>query len=194
MEEIWNNIQKGIFHILNFEAYDHLLYIVVITVPFLFNKWKRVLGLISIFIVGHAITLALDTFDIVTADKGTVMFLMHSILLILAIYNVISSGKRPQSERYGVVFFLSLGLGLAHGFVTNNFLTNLFKSGESKFIFLLESTFGMWLGLLIMAFLSVFIGFICQTVFRFKNRDWVLVASAIVIGLLIPLIIETWIF
>lgn len=194
MEEIWDNIQKGIFHVLNLNSYDHLLYIVIITVPFLFNKWKRVLGLITIFILGHSITLALDTFDVVRADKTMVMFLMYSILLILAIYNVISSGKRPQSESYGIVFFLSLGLGLSHGFVTNNILTNLFKSGENKFLFLLETTFGMWLGLFMLAFLSILIGFICQTVFRFKNRDWVLVASSIVIGLVIPLVASNWIF
>ncbi|SDB59493.1 HupE / UreJ protein [Flavobacteriaceae bacterium MAR_2010_188] len=194
MEEIWGTIQKGIFHIINFETYDHLIYVVIITVPFLFNKWKRILGLITIFILGHIITLALDTFDVVRADKQMVMFLMYSILFILAVYNVISSGKRPAGERYGVVFFLSLGLGLAHGFITNSFFSNLFKSGENKVIYLLETTLGMWLGLLILAFLSVLIGFICQTVFRFKNRDWVLVTSSIIIGVLIPLIISTWIF
>jgi hypothetical protein len=40
----------------------------------------------------------------------------------------------------------------------------------------------------------LFFGFLGQTIFRFSSRDWVMVLSAVVIGLMLPLILNSALF
>ncbi|MEP6929714.1 MAG: HupE/UreJ family protein, partial [Flavobacterium sp.] len=40
-------------------------------------------------------------------------------------------------------------------------------------------------------FVALLLSYIVQTVFRFSKRDWALVMSAFIIGVVIPMIIES---
>jgi|TARA_B110000977_G_scaffold126191_1_gene161420 hypothetical protein len=42
---------------------------------------------------------------------------------------------------------------------------------------------------LVAAVVLLFIGYIFQTIFRFSKRDWTLVISSVVLGLVIPMLI-----
>ena len=33
-------LELGLYHVANFKSYDHLLFLVVLTVPYLFKDWK----------------------------------------------------------------------------------------------------------------------------------------------------------
>ena len=44
---------------------------------------------------------------------------------------------------------------------------------------------------IIIVFIVLFVGFLMQTVFRFSKRDWIMVVSAIVIGLVIPMLLNS---
>ncbi|HIC32050.1 MAG TPA: HupE/UreJ family protein, partial [Flavobacteriaceae bacterium] len=46
---------------------------------------------------------------------------------------------------------------------------------------------------IIIVFIVLFLGYIFQTIFRFSKRDWMMVVSSIVIGLVIPMLINNWI-
>lgn len=191
MEDIWSHVQKGMFHVLNLDAYDHILFIIVITVPFLFNKWKRVLALISLFALGHGISLALATYGIVKVNNSLVEFLIGMTILIVALYNVFTSGKKPESERIGISLIASIFFGIVHGFGFAGLFNGLRDAKHHKLIGVLEHVVGIELGQLLVAFLILFISFLCQTIFRFSKRDWVLVWSSIVIGLLIPMLLNS---
>ena len=62
---------------------------------------------------------------------------------------------------------------------------------ESKLVPLLEFALGIEIAQIIIVFMVLFIGFLGQTVFRFSKRDWMMVLSAIVIGLVIPMLINS---
>ncbi len=61
---------------------------------------------------------------------------------------------------------------------------------ENKLVTLLEFALGIELAQIIIVFVVLFLGFLMQTVFRFSKRDWIMVISAIVIGLVIPMILN----
>ena len=46
-QEFWINVQYGINHVLDINAYDHVLFLIVLAVPYLFKDWKRVLWLVT---------------------------------------------------------------------------------------------------------------------------------------------------
>lgn len=194
MDELWTDIQKGIFHVLDLQAYDHILLLVLLAVPFLFNKWKRILFLVSVIAAAHLLTAVLAIYDVVSVKKGLLTFVISISILTLAVYNILTSGKRPQTEKFGLVFLIAVFFGLVHGLNAESFLDGLLSNKTDRLITLLMSTIGLWIGEIILAFIVVFIGFLGQTIFRFTTRDWVLVVSGITLGLVLPMVIANWQF
>ncbi len=191
LDELLSNIQHGMYHVLNVKAYDHILFLIVLSVPYLFKDWKRLLFLVTIFTLGHTLSLALTTYDVINVNAKFVEFLIPITILIIALYNVFTAGKKAQNEKVGLLFFATLFFGLVHGLGYVSTFESLINSSNNKLISLLEISLGIEFGQLIVAFIVLFIGFLCQTIFRFSKRDWVMVISAVVVGLLIPMLIHS---
>ena len=79
-------LELGLYHILNIDSYDHILFLALIAVPFLFKDWKRLLILISIFTLGHTLSLLLGIYDII--NLNTSEWLIPISILCVALYNI----------------------------------------------------------------------------------------------------------
>jgi hypothetical protein len=110
-ENFWFNVQYGINHVLDIKAYDHVLFLIVLTVPYLFKDWKRVLLLVTMFTLGHTLSLVLAVYNIVSVKSAMVEFLIPITILIVALFNVFTSGKGAQKEKVGVLFLSTLFFG-----------------------------------------------------------------------------------
>lgn len=191
LENIWFNIQYGINHVLDINAYDHVLFLIVLTVPYLFKDWKRVLLLVSVFTLGHTLSLVLASYDLVRVKVSLVEFLIPMTILIVAIFNVFTAGKGPQKNKVGVLFISTLFFGLIHGLGFAREFKMLLGDSDSKLPLLVEFALGIEIAQIIIVFMVLFLGYLIQTLFRFSKRDWVMVVSAIVIGLVIPMILHS---
>ena len=191
LEELWFNVQYGINHVLDIKAYDHVLFLIVLTVPYMFKDWKRVFLLVSIFTVGHTLSLILATYGAVKVSASVIEFLIPVTILIIALFNVFTSGKGAQKEKIGVLFFSTLFFGLVHGLGFARELSILVGKNDNKLVTLLEFALGIEIAQVIIVFLVLFFGYLMQTVFRFSKRDWIMVISAIVVGLVIPMLLNS---
>ena len=84
--------------------------------------------------------------------------------------------------------------GLIHGLGFANAFEALVRSDESTLLSIIEFALGLELGQFVIVFCVLFFGFLGQTIFRFSSRDWVMVLSAVVIGLMLPLILNSALF
>lgn len=191
LENFWFNVQYGIHHVLDIKAYDHLLFLIVLTVPYMFKDWKRVLLLVTMFTLGHTVSLILAVYGVVNVKAVVVEFLIPITILIVALFNVFTSGKGAQKEKIGILFLSTLFFGLIHGLGFAREFKMLLGDSDSKLILLLEFALGIELAQIIIVFAVLLLGYIMQTVFRFNKRDWILVISAIVVGLVIPMILNS---
>ncbi|GAA4289617.1 HupE/UreJ family protein [Aestuariibaculum suncheonense] len=191
LENIWFNIEYGINHVLDIKAYDHVLFLIVLTVPYLFKDWKRVFLLVSMFTLGHTLSLVLATYGMVSVNAAIVEFLIPITILIVALFNVFTSGKGAQKEKVGVLFLSTLFFGLIHGLGFAREFKMLLGESDSKLVLLLEFALGIEIAQIIIVFIVLFLGYLVQTIFRFSKRDWIMVISAIVVGLVIPMILNS---
>ena len=191
LENFWFNVQYGIHHVLDIKAYDHVLFLIVLTVPYLFKDWKRVLLLVTMFTLGHSLSLVLAVYGVVTVKATLVEFRIPITILIVALFNVFTSGKGAQKEKIGVLFLSTLFFGLIHGLGFAREFKMLLGDSDSKLMLLLEFAVGIELAQIIIVFAVLLLGYIMQTIFRFNKRDWILVISAIVVGLVIPMILNS---
>ena len=191
LDEFWFNVQYGINHVLDINGYDHVLFLMVLSVPYLFKDWKRVLLLVTMFTLGHSLSLVLAAYDVVSINGELVEFLIPITILVVALYNVFTAGKISKVGKMSVLFFSTLFFGLIHGLGFAREFKLFIGKTESKLVPLLEFALGIEIAQVIIVFLVLFLGYIMQIIFRFSKRDWILVMSSVVVGLVIPMIIES---
>ena len=185
------NVEYGINHVLDINAYDHVLFLIVLTIPYLFKDWKRVLLLVSVFTLGHTLSLVLATYNVVNVNGQLVEFLIPITILIVALFNVFTAGKGAQKEKIGILFFSTLFFGLIHGLGFAREFQILVGRDDNKLLTLLVFALGIELAQVIIVFIVLFLGYLTQTIFRFSRRDWIMVVSAIVVGLVIPMLLKS---
>ncbi|WP_179351145.1 HupE/UreJ family protein [Winogradskyella vidalii] len=188
LENFWFNVQYGMNHVLDINGYDHVLFLMILAVPYVFKDWKPVLLLVTTFTLGHTLSLILAAYGIVSVNGSLVEFLIPITILIAAVYNIFTAGKTGKSNKIGLLFFTTLFFGLVHGLGFAREFKMFSGQSENKLELLIEFALGIELAQVIIVFIVLFVGFLCQTVFRFSRRDWILVISSVVVGLVIPMI------
>jgi hypothetical protein len=188
MNDFWFYFNEGLFHVLDWNAYDHILFLVALTVPYGLNSWKKLLYLVSIFTVGHTIALALSVYEVVKVSSTLIELLIPITILITALYNIITAGKTKRMEKMGIYAITTLFFGCIHGFGFSTYFKMMTAGSDSKLIPLIEYTLGIEGAQLIIVLAVLALSFVGQSIFRFSRRDWILVTSAIVVGVVIPIL------
>ncbi|WP_264535276.1 HupE/UreJ family protein [Flavobacterium sp. N1736] len=192
MSEFWIYFQIGLKHVLDIHAYDHVLFLIALTVPYTFKDWKRILLLVTVFTVGHTLALVLSVFGIIAVKVNIVEFLIPITILVTAFYHLFTAGKATKNDGLNLIFFVTLFFGIIHGLgFSNYFKTILGGTATSKLLPLGEFALGIETAQLVVVFVVLLLSYIVQTVFRFSKRDWALVMSAFIIGVVIPMILES---
>lgn len=192
MSQFWIYFQIGLKHVLDIYAYDHVLFLIALAIPFSFKDWKRIVLLVSLFTIGHTLALILSVFGIIAVKVNVVEFLIPITILITALFNLFTAGKSSKKESVNLVFFITLFFGIIHGLgFSNYFKTILGGTPSSKLLPLGEFALGIEAAQIVVVFIVLILSYIVQTIFRFSKRDWTLVMSAFIIGVVVPLIIES---
>jgi HupE / UreJ protein len=191
MSEFFAFFQVGLHHILDINGYDHFLFLIALTVPYAFKDWKRVLLLISIFTLGHTLSLILSIFEVITVKGKLIELLIPITILITAIFNYFKAGKTSKNESISAVGFITLFFGIIHGLGFSSYIKNLL-SGEptDKLLPTIDFALGIEAAQIITAICVLLLSLVVQSFFRFSRRDFILVTSSFVIGVLIPLLLK----
>lgn len=195
MSQFWLYFKVGLNHVLDIHAYDHVLFLIALMVPYAFKDWKRVFVLVSLFTIGHTLSLMLSVFGIVAVKASLIEFLIPITILITAVFHLFTAGKSSKNESITFVAIITLFFGIIHGLgFSNYFKTILPGNATDKLLPLLEFALGIEAAQIIVVFVVLIIAYIVQTFFRFSKRDWALVMSAFIIGVVLPMIIgnEIW--
>jgi predicted neutral ceramidase superfamily lipid hydrolase len=192
MSEFWIYFEKGLSHILNYSVYDQILFLMALTVPYGFKNWKKLLLLISIFTVAHTLSLMLTVFDVVVIKVNSIEFLIPITILIVAFYTLFTAGKSSKQDSISLIGFITLFLGIIHGLSCAGYFKTLISSSpQSKFLPLLEYSLGIETSQIIIVFIMLVLSYVVQNFFRFSKRDWTLVISSFVIGMVLPMILSS---
>ena len=194
MDQLWFYFNLVLHHVLDINAYDHVLFLIALTVPYTFKDWKHVLLLVTIFTVGHTLSLFLSVFGIVNVSVSFIEFLIPVTILITALLNIFTAGKGPRKEKLGILFFITLFFGLIHGLGFSNYFRQIIADQESKALPLIEFALGIETAQIIVVMVVLLFSFIVQSIFRFNKKDWMLITSSMVIGIIIPMLLETYPF
>ena len=119
-------VQLGFRHIVNPEAADHILFLLVLAAIYRPRDWRNVLWVVTAFTVGHSITLALAVTNALTLPTAWIEFLIPVTIVATGIENLVvrDRARTLRGGRYRPV--LSGVFGLVHGAGFANYLRSLF--------------------------------------------------------------------
>ena len=159
-------LQEGIHHILDPKAYDHILFVVSICVIFQWFEWKKVIILVTAFTLGHSLTLALASLDIININPGLVETLIPITIILSAATNLIRQKKSDQN--FTIQYSLAAFFGLIHGLGFSNYLKSLLAGEEDIIGPLLAFNIGVEIGQIAIVCMTILIG-TALTLFKAKH-------------------------
>jgi cation transport ATPase len=193
MDDFITYFKLGYHHVLDLEAYDHILFLIVLAVVYSFDEWKKVLWLITFFTIGHSLTLILSAygllFELNSSNMTVVEFLIPLTIFITGAINILKSNASSVAKN-NTNIILALVFGLIHGLGFSNYITRLVTGSDNKLVLLLEFALGIEASQIVIVLFILLLGFVLKTFFKVTNRDWVVITSAIVIGFVIPMMME----
>lgn len=192
MQEFLFYIKLGLDHVLDFGAYDHILFLSALAVPFTFRNWKKVLILATVFTVAHCTSLALSVYEVVTMDVGLIEFLIPVTILLTALFNFAYVYKESLDVGLFLHILATAFFGLIHGFGFSNYFKMLMAEEEDKITPLLGFATGIELSQVIIILIVLAIAFVIVDLLKVKRSIFIAVASILIIVITIPLLIETF--
>ncbi len=178
----------GTEHILDINGYDHILFVVSLCVLYTLVDWRKVLILVTAFTIGHSITLALATLQIISFDSALVEFLIPLTILITATSNLF---KLPGTDhKIQLNYLFAAFFGLIHGMGFSNYLRNLIGKDSSIATQLLAFNLGIEAGQIIIVGAFLIISAIFISLLGVSRRDWNMTVSSAIAGVAITLILE----
>jgi len=194
-------LELGFDHILNVNAYDHILFLVALCAIYASTDWKRILILVTAFTIGHSITLALSSLDIISVEADLVELLIPITILLTALQNlfvkpmlrpatlilVLQLSIRPK-QRWRPNYFLALFFGFIHGMGFSNYFKVLLGKEANIITPLFGFNLGVEIGQLCIVTGIMLLNYLVVSLGKVHQRRWNVVVSSIAIFLSVYMI------
>ena len=173
---------NGWEHIVDINAYDHLLFVMTLCAAFRLTQWKQVLVIITAFTIGHSGTLILSSLDIIPANSKLIDTLIPFTIIITAIANVINYDKQGKFSDAKIKYGIALVFGLIHGLAfASNFKFMLFEDSILMPLFLFN--LGIEAGQLFIVLLFTILLWFYTKVVNGEHYKWNLFVSGAGFGI-----------
>jgi hypothetical protein len=181
MQDFYLYFELGWQHILDWQGYDHILFVLALCGIYTIADWKKVLILVTAFTIGHSVTLALSVFDVLHVNTSLIEFLIPTTILITALSNIIN--KRPKPKSLKLKYFFALCFGLIHGLGFSNYLKSLLGKSTNIAWELLAFNLGLELGQILIVAAALILTFILIWIVKIKRWDWTFFLSSAIFGI-----------
>lgn len=173
--------QLGWQHILDWQGYDHILFVIALCGTYTITDWKKVLILVTAFTVGHSITLALSIFKVISVNTPLIEFLIPVTILITAVSNILSKRQKPKGQQFK--YTMALFFGLIHGLGFSNYLKSLLGKSSSITAELFAFNVGLEFGQIIIVAGILILSFILIWIVKIKRWDYNFFLSSAIFGI-----------
>lgn len=179
----------GIEHITDLNGIDHILFVTALCLRYLWTDWKKLLVLITAFTIGHSITLALSTLDIIRFSRNWTEFLIAVTILITALNNLTVKDFR-FTAKLPLIYFFALIFGLIHGLGFSTLLKSMLGKDQTIVLQLLAFNLGLEVGQLIIVAIVLLLSFIVVRLLRINRREFLVFVSGGIAAMALQMAIE----
>lgn len=171
-------------HILDYaNGYDHILFVVALCAVYVVRDWKQLLILVTAFTIGHSVTLALATLNIISVKVSLIEFLIPLTIFVTAISNLFRKEAGLTQSRLQLNYFFAVFFGLIHGLGFSSYLRALLGKSHEIITQLFAFNIGLEFGQIIIVGIFLAVSFIAVDLLGVARRDWKMVLSSAIAGM-----------
>ncbi|WP_432412516.1 HupE/UreJ family protein [Rasiella sp. SM2506] len=192
MSDFWLYVRLGLEHVLDWNAYDHTLFIIALCATYTLKTWRNLLLAVTFFTLGHSVSLAFASYEIFSLASDWIEFLIPVTILATAVVSIVNAYRKKMAAT-GILFtILTFFFGMIHGFGFAGYFKMI--NDGNIFTHLLEFALGIEIAQIVIASTIVVLGYIVQEIFKLKKLYWVVTLSVLVMILAMPMLLENGIF
>ena len=190
IETILFYIKLGVLHVLDLGAYDHLLFLSAMALPFSFSKNKTLFYLVSVFTITHCTSLALSTYEVLEVNTAVIEFLIPLSILLMVVFDILYTQKlNSKSLRFHLI--ATALFGLIHGFGFSNYFKMLMGQTQDKITGLISFAIGLEIAQLIII-LMVVVVVLLLTKTQLQKQQIIKWGALLIGALTLPLLYSTF--
>lgn len=176
MNEFWLWFTTGLYHILDYHSYDHIIYIMALCAIFTIKDWKPLSILITAFTIGHSITLALSVSGVIAIKQSFIEILIPLTIFITCIINLFFKNKKQSNYRFN--YILAIAFGFIHGMGFSYLLKSILGKEENILLPLFSFNLGIEVAQLTIVFATILISVIFIRFTKIKRPVWNSIVNA----------------
>ena len=175
-------------HILDYvNGYDHILFVLALCAVYIIGDWRKILILVTAFTIGHSITLALATLNLINVPTNSIEFLIPLTIFITAVANLFKKEGADSKAKIQINYVFALFFGLIHGLGFSNYLRALLGKQENIVSPLFAFNLGLEFGQILVVAIFLAISFILIELVKVPRRDFRFVLSSAIAGIALVL-------
>ena len=179
METFWFYFDLGFDHVLDEGGLDHFYFLVALSLPFAFKNWQKLLLWVSLFTLGHSLSLLISHFEWIKIDATWVEFLIPVTICITCLSIII---KKQQTHLDGIwINLITLFFGLIHGFGFGRYFKMITSEGEA-ILGLLEFALGVEFAQILIVIFVLLMNWVAIGLLKIESLKWQWIIAAMVLS------------
>jgi hypothetical protein len=191
MDTFWFYFDLGFDHVLDLRGLDHFYFLVALSLPFNFRNWRKLLLWVSLFTLGHSLSLLVTHFEWVKIDSQWIEFLI-SVTICITCFSILF--QKEHAYLRGIwINLITLFFGLIHGFGFGRYFKMIVNEGEAV-VALLEFALGVEFAQILIVLFVLIISGLVMGYFKIQNQKWQWIIASMVLSQAIIMASNNWPF
>ena len=191
MEKFLFYFDLGFDHVLDIAGLDHFYFLVALSLPFTFRNWRKLLLWVSVFTLGHSLSLLFTHFDLIKIEATLVEFLIPLTICITCLSILFQ--KQHSHLQGSWINLITLFFGLVHGFGFGRYFKMIASEGEA-ILGLLEFALGVEFAQIFIVIFVLLINWLVITFLKIQSLKWKWVVASMVLSQALLMTSNNWPF
>lgn len=186
---LWFYLKLGFWHVLDLDGLDHLYFIITLAIPYTFRQGKKLLWWVTLFTLGHTISLIGNFYADIPISSYWVELLIPITIALNSIPLIIT---KSQNRSFHKGYFLSsttVIFGIIHGLGFGRYFKML-TTDENVSFSLFSFALGVEFAQIVILFNVLVISLIVVNILKQERNRWKLLVGALIISQAISMIFE----
>jgi len=172
MEQLWFYFKLGFQHVLDPNGLDHFYFLIALTLPFGYKDWRKLLWWVTLFTIGHTVSLLSAYKQWVSVSGAWVEFLIPVTIALAAAHVFVKNNTNRffiENSRYAS--WITLAFGLIHGLGFGRYFSQVVLD-EEAYASLIQFALGVEAAQLIIVAAVVLLNYVTITLLKTPKKWW----------------------
>ncbi len=182
-------LELGYNHVLDYNGLDHFYFLAVMTLPYKLDKWIQLIKWVTIFTVGHCLSLFANQFFNLKIDSYLIELLIPLTISYSCISILLKSYGFWKQDFFKHIELITFFFGIIHGLGFGRYFNQITQQ-DSSLISLLGFAFGVEFAQIIIVLFVVILNMLVTRIFNDKYKLWMTSASFLFLILSLKMVFE----